>query len=110
MTSPISSTPENTPPKRKLNTQRPVLVITLYNWFIPILILLIFTLGIVLGYFLHPSSSSPTAQLEPQQTPTAVGLSAEQRQHITDLIAQQTLYYQGSPNATVLMFEFGDFQ
>lgn len=110
MTITQTAPPDNNPPKRKSLVQRPVLVISIYSWIVPILILLVFLLGIVLGYFLHPSATAPIGQSDSPQNPTDAALSQTQRQKIMETLKQQTQHFQGSASAPVVMFEFGDFQ
>lgn len=101
---------EPLPRKRKGTSHHPVAVLTIYNWFVPILVIIAFILGIILGYLAHPSSPSPAAKIQATPTSTETSLSPEQRQQLITFLSKETQHYLGDENAPVRMFEFSDFQ
>ncbi len=101
---------EEPPRRRKGSSHHPAIIITVYNWFLPILMLIIFIIGIIIGYLAHPSSPSPTAKLPITPTADEVSLSPEQRQQLVAFLSKETKHFLGDENAPVRMFEFSDFQ
>ncbi|GAB4468908.1 MAG: thioredoxin domain-containing protein [Anaerolineales bacterium] len=97
--------------KRRTVTGKPLLVIAVYSWTFPIVLVLTFLVGFLLGYYLRPTTNpsrvaNPTAA--PDQNNTAQNENS--RQDMLELLVNQTKNYIGNENAPVRMYEFSDFR
>lgn len=97
--------------KRRAATGKPLLVLAVYSWTFPIVVLVTFIAGFLLGFYLRPSAN-PAQAARPNaaiaQNPTAQNESS--RQQVLELLANQTKNYIGDKQAPVRMYEFSDFR
>ncbi|HLA98893.1 MAG TPA: hypothetical protein VJL34_10605 [Anaerolineales bacterium] len=109
------ATPEKAEPK-------PALVINIHTWATPVVGVVMLLVGLAGGYFGRPlisggeqaeavttRSTAPGAQEDPVAATTSPEEQAS-RQEMMDFVVSQTRHFQGDPEATVTMVEFGDFQ
>lgn len=99
--------------------RRPALVINVYSWATPVLAVLMLVLGLLGGYFGRdyierflpsPKVEAETGGSSVASQPTPSGPDAETRKQMMDFLTGQVRHYKGSPDATVTLIEFSDFQ
>jgi protein-disulfide isomerase len=110
-TTPTINLPEPSGKKRRVSSAKPLLVVAVYSWTLPIVLLGTFLAGFLLGYVLRPPANAfqaarPTSAVNQNVTPA----SDNSRQQLMDLLASQTNHYIGNEKATVRMYEFSDFR
>jgi len=97
--------------KRTAAKGNPLLVVAIYSWTLPIVILVTFLIGFLLGYFMRTSTTSVQAfRPTPVEDQNALAQNENQRGQIMKLIASQTNHYIGNQQAPVQMYEFSDFR
>lgn len=102
--------PEPASKKRRPATGNPLVVVTIYSWTLPIVILITFFVGFLLGYYLRPTGTSPQAARITEQGQNTVTQNETSRQQMLELLAKQTKNYIGNEQAPVRMYEFSDFR
>lgn len=96
-----------------------VLTIVVHSWAIPIVGVLMLTIGLLGGYFGRPfllSQSSPRASSSQPDAVSATDASDSSQNQPTNpdelmaFVVSQTRHFNGDPNAPVTIIEFSDFQ
>ncbi|MCX8063345.1 MAG: DsbA family protein [Anaerolineales bacterium] len=97
--------------KRRLATGKPLFVLTVYTWTFPIVILITFIAGFLLGYYLRqPTNPSQAALPTAAAGKNTTDQNQNTRQQVLELLANQTKNYIGNEQASVRMYEFSDFR
>ncbi len=97
-----------------MDTDPQVTHIPLYQriWFIPVIALAMFLLGMLAGYFGRPLISPQpegSDDVAASGTPnTAAGQGGNQE--VMAFLIQETRHFKGDPNAPVTIIEFSDFK
>ncbi|PWH16025.1 MAG: hypothetical protein DDG59_10230 [Anaerolineae bacterium] len=103
--------PEIPKKKRQPASGKPLFVLAVYSWTFPIIIILTFTVGFLLGYSVRSGSNLAQA-VRPTvaQSQNNSAQNESSRQQMLALLANQTKNYIGNEQAAVRMYEFSDFR
>lgn len=96
--------------------RRPVLVINIYSWAIPIVALVTLAIGALAGYYGRsllprtPEISGDQSVDSAQQPVATIDNSPENRQRVMEYLVSKARHFRGNENAPVTMVDFSDFQ
>jgi hypothetical protein len=108
---------------------KPAITVVIQSWWTPAISVVMLVVGLLVGFFIHPlvaKEAQPTQNVAAVTTPVPTSAVAQtasptvtvdptmaaisSSDDVMNYLVSKTNHFQGSPDATVTLIEFSDFQ